>query len=47
MSDITPELVAEALKHQMPPVPLAARPLLFEAIASCTSRRPAQICPAG
>jgi len=29
MSDISPELVADELKHQMLPVPLAARPILL------------------
>ena len=38
MSDITPELVAEELKHQMLPVPLAARPILLEAIASLIAK---------
>ena len=32
MSDITPELVADELKHQLMAVPLAARPILLEAI---------------
>lgn len=39
MSDITPELVAEALKHQILPVPLAARPILIEAIANLIASR--------
>jgi len=34
MSDITPEFVADALKHQLLPVPLAARPILLEAVAN-------------
>jgi hypothetical protein len=38
MTDITPELVADALKHQMMPVPLAARPILLEAIANLVAR---------
>lgn len=38
MSDITPELVAEALKHQLLPVPLVARPILLEAIANLLSK---------
>jgi hypothetical protein len=38
MSDITPELVAEELKHQLLPVPLAARPILLEAIANLISK---------
>ena len=38
MSDITPERVADELKHQMLPVPLAARPILLEAIANLVSR---------
>jgi hypothetical protein len=37
MSDITPELVAEELKHQLLPVPSAARPILLEAIANLIS----------
>jgi hypothetical protein len=39
MSDITPELVAEALKHQLMPVPLAARPILLEAITSLITKQ--------
>jgi hypothetical protein len=38
MSDITPEIVADELKHPMLPVPLAARPILLEAIANLVSR---------
>ena len=38
MSDMSPELVAEELKHQMLPVPLAARPILLEAIANLISK---------
>ncbi len=38
MSEITPELVADALKHQMMPVPLAARPILLEAITNLISK---------
>ena len=38
MSDITPEFVADALKHQLLPVPLAARPILLEAIANLVSK---------
>ena len=38
MSDITPELVAEELQHQMLPVPLAARPILLEAIANLVTK---------
>ena len=38
MSDITPEFVADELKHQMLPVPLAARPILLEAIANLISK---------
>ena len=34
MSDITPEFVADALKHQLLPVPLAAWPILLEAVAN-------------
>ena len=33
MTDMTPEIVADELKHQLMPVPLAARPILLEAIA--------------
>ena len=32
MSDITPERVADELKHQLMAVPLAARPILLEAV---------------
>lgn len=39
MSDITPELVAEELKHQLLPVPLAARPLLLEAVTYLISKQ--------
>jgi hypothetical protein len=39
MSDITPEVVADELKHQMLPVPLAARPILLEAIAHLISKQ--------
>ena len=39
MSDITPELVADALKHQLMPVPLAARPILLEAIANLVAKQ--------
>jgi len=38
MSDITPEFVANALEHQLLPVPLAARPILLEAIANLVSK---------
>jgi len=38
MSEITPELVADELKHQMLPVPLAARPILLEAIANLIAK---------
>ena len=38
MSDITPEFVADALKHQLLPVPLAARPILLEAIANLIAK---------
>jgi hypothetical protein len=38
MSDITPEIVADELKHQLLPVPLAARPILLEAIANLISK---------
>jgi hypothetical protein len=37
MSDITPELVADELKHQLMPVPLTARPILLEAITNLIS----------
>ena len=37
MSDLTPEDVAEELKHQLMPVPLAVRPILLEAIANLIS----------
>ena len=39
MADITADTVAEELKHQMLPVPLAARPILLEAIANLIARR--------
>jgi hypothetical protein len=39
MSEITPELVADELKHQLLPVPLAARPLLLEAITYLISKQ--------
>ena len=38
MTDITPELVDDALKHQMMPVPLPARPILLEAIANLVAK---------
>ena len=38
MSDITQELVADELEHQLLPVPLAARPILLEAIASLITK---------
>ena len=38
MSEITAELVADALKHQMMPVPLAARPILLEAITNLIAK---------
>jgi hypothetical protein len=38
MSDITAELVADELKHQLMPIPLAARPILLEAIANLISK---------
>jgi hypothetical protein len=38
MSDLTPELVADELKHQLLPVPLAARPILLEAITNLISK---------
>jgi hypothetical protein len=39
MSDITAEFVAAELKHQMLPVPLAARPILLEAIANLIAKQ--------
>lgn len=39
MSDITPESVAYELRHQLMPVPLAARPILLEAIANLMSKQ--------
>ncbi len=39
MTEITSELVAEELKHQLLPVPLAARPILLEAIANLVSKQ--------
>jgi hypothetical protein len=38
MSEITPALVADELKHQLMPVPLAARPILLEAITNLISK---------
>jgi hypothetical protein len=38
MSNITPEWVAEELKHQLMPVPLAVRPILLEAVANLISQ---------
>jgi hypothetical protein len=38
MPDITAELVADELKHQLMPVPLAARPILIEAITNLISK---------
>lgn len=38
MSDITPEQVADELKHSLMPVPLATRPILIEAIATLISK---------
>ena len=38
MADITPELVADELKHQLLPVPLAARPILLEAITNLIAK---------
>ena len=38
MSDITPELVADELKHQLMPVPLANRPILLEVITNLISK---------
>jgi hypothetical protein len=39
MPDITPEIVADELQHQLMPVPLAARPILLEAIANLISKQ--------
>ena len=39
MTDITPELLADELKHQLMPVPLAARPILLEAITNLISKQ--------
>jgi hypothetical protein len=39
MSDITAELVADELKHQLLPVPLAARPILLEAITNLIAKQ--------
>jgi hypothetical protein len=39
MSDITPEFVADELKHQLMPVPLASRPILLEAIANLIAKQ--------
>jgi hypothetical protein len=39
MTDITPELVADELKHQLMPVPLAARPILLEAITNLIAQQ--------
>jgi hypothetical protein len=38
MSDITPELVADELKHQLMPVPVTALPILLEAITNLISK---------
>jgi hypothetical protein len=38
MSDITPELITDALKRQLLPVPLEARPILIDAIASLIAK---------
>lgn len=34
MTDMPPEIVADELKRQLLPVPLAARPILLEAITN-------------
>jgi hypothetical protein len=39
MSNITPELIADELKLQLLPVPLAARPILLEAIANLIAKQ--------
>jgi hypothetical protein len=39
MPDITPEIVADELQHQLMPVPLAARPILLEAITNLISKQ--------
>ncbi len=38
MSEITPDVVADELKHQLMPVPLALRPILIEAITNLVSK---------
>jgi hypothetical protein len=38
MPDITAELVADELKHQLMPIPLATRPILLEAITNLISK---------
>ena len=38
MSDITPDRVADELKHPLMPVPLEARPILLEAITNLISK---------
>jgi hypothetical protein len=38
MPDITPELVADELKHQLMPVPLSTQPILLEAITHLISK---------
>jgi hypothetical protein len=38
MSNITPQLIADELKHQLMPVPLTARPILLEAITNLISK---------
>jgi hypothetical protein len=38
MPDITPDLVAEELKHQLMPVPPAIHPILLEAIANLVAK---------
>jgi hypothetical protein len=39
MPDITAEFIAEELIHQLMPVPLAARPILLEAITNLISKQ--------
>ena len=39
MLDITAEFIADELKHQLMPVPLAARPILLEAITNLISKQ--------
>lgn len=38
MADITPDLVADELKHQLMPIPPATRPILLEAITNLIAK---------